>query len=343
MARKSNYIKSIYSYTKIADFVNCPYRYKLIYIDKIAREDNYFMKRGRDIHKLCEKLAFADSVEAVMDIMKEMPQEEVNKGVSYAEQYMGKKVLGTEIEGVYKLKRGYNLEYHIDVVSLSQDGVLRITDVKTGLLLPTRSELDDDIQLQIYAYIITQLLKDKYKEFMDNIKRIEIGWWLWDRGYGLWKEYITPEWDIEDRLINIIDEIKEAEKKNNFVKKANKYCSQCPVFYECTPQVIKETYGELKELADFYKKKAEKKKKEILAYMEKNGENVIVDNNYVYTIKQVDMTEIDKQDFYNKAIEKGIDIIPYLKPSGADLKQLGIEVNKNKIGTRTELKVKKTI
>jgi len=342
--------KNVYSYTTISDFLRCPYLFKHLYLDKGEAKSNVAMQRGREIHKLCEKLALVDDPEQVNEIMKGYDETDRDRAIRFAEYFIDKTIPqirtsdgnfnnGIELYDKIKIGRDY-LEIHIDNIHYTKDGTLRIMDIKTGKVVPSKNEIENDLQLQLYAFAVVKML-----QLSDTAvpPRIQVGLWLWEYGYNVFIDYEFPE-DMEDRIKKIIDKIKKAKKTGDFPKIANQFCSGCPVFHACYPQEIAETYQQCKELADFWAEKAKKKKIELINKMEVMGVDTLKEGDISYYLTKKVFKDIDIDDFISK-VGTDIDTLKhFLKPTKTALKKYGIkdvkEIEKSAV---VELRYKVTI
>ncbi|MCM8831077.1 MAG: PD-(D/E)XK nuclease family protein [Candidatus Omnitrophica bacterium] len=341
MKRETKYKENVFSYSSIQDFLNCPYLYKLIYVDKNERYETMALKRGIEIHKLCEKLCNIQDPSEVKKIMEGWDKTEIERAIKYAEYFIDKEIANIDgkkaIEFYKKIKigRGEYLEMHVDNIHFTQTGILRIMDIKTGGNIFTKEQLQNNLQLNLYAYIISNILPA-----ID----VEIGIWYWDAGYNSFVKY-NKDHDLINRLKYVINKIKETKKNGKWIKTANKYCSNCQEFSRCKPFCIEESYAYCKEMENFWHDKAEYKKIEMLNKMETIGLNKIQDEKFEYYLIEKKFTTIDKDDLLNKINDINI-LKEYFKPTKDDiysLKQKGIEVKEIPLKTTKELRYKKIL
>ena len=158
-------------------------------------------------------------------------------------------------------------------------------------------------------------------------------------------EYEFPE-DIKDRIVKVALEIKYAKKQKYFPRTANKFCPGCPMFNECHPVEIGETYKQCKALADLWTEKAKEKKAQVVNKMTTIGTDVLPDpaNNTTYYLKTKNFTDPDIEDLIT--VTKGdLNILKkWIKPTKDELKQAGYkDIKTLPQRTQVELHYKDTL
>jgi len=180
-----------YSHSKISTFEQCPFRFKLRYIDKIKPEIEKSIEAhlGTAVHDTLEwiyiqakkditttidqallfytetwKKGFSPSIEIVK---KEFTAEDYfNKGIQFLLNYHKKHFPfkdGTlDIEKYISINLGKNKEHQIRgfidrLVFNPETSAYEIHDYKTAKQLPTQKKMDKDRQLALYSIAIKEL------------------------------------------------------------------------------------------------------------------------------------------------------------------------------------------
>ena len=348
--REVMYNKSVVSYSALSDYLRCPKYFEYIYVQKKERSVNRALTRGLDLHGKAEKLCKTQDPEEVKAIMKGYTEVDIERAMRYAEYFIdkhipvmtgsdGKQQEGIEFYDKIKLSRGLYFEYHADNIHYCKDGTLRIMDVKTGMIVPSKDQLFDDIQLLCYTWAITENLR---LSGLVVPPRVQMGWWLWNYGYNIFVDYEFPA-DIKDRLVKVAMEVKNARKGGEYPRTANKFCPGCTMFAACNPVDVAESYRKTKELADFWKEKAEAKRIELLNKMDTIGADTLNDEaeKTTYYMSTKNFTSVDIDDLIeklNRDIEK---LKPFIKPTKEGLKKAGIEgIAETPSRTQVELRYK---
>jgi putative RecB family exonuclease len=267
-----------YSHSKVSTFENCPYQYKLRYIDKaepdIPETIELFM--GKRVHETLEKLykdkkfkklvSKATLIKFYKDnwdkqisddilVVKEgLTAENYKKmGIKFIEDYYDKykpfdqlTILGLETEDRMTLKDGSQWHVRIDKFACDDKRNYYVCDYKTNANMKDQEEADSDRQLAMYSIWV----KDKFKD----AKSVKLVWHM----LAFNKEAISERNDkqlkkLEDETINLIKKIERAEKEKDFpthITALCNYCgfkSQCPSFKHQIEIEAKEDIKEFKE------------------------------------------------------------------------------------------------
>ncbi len=191
---------TIYSYSRLGTYENCPLQYKLQYIDRITTEEEgieAFM--GSRVHETLEKL-YKELIHSKMNTVEELVEfynqqwdkewhEEVfiQKEDMSAEDYKktGERAireyyaryhpfdqsntLWTERFVNFDLgDENYKLRGYIDRLDKTKDNTLEIHDYKASGNLPTQDRLDEDRQLALYQIAV--------EEAFPGFEGIELVW-----------------------------------------------------------------------------------------------------------------------------------------------------------------------
>jgi len=252
------------SYSKFSMFLQCPRKYRLLYIDKAGMKPRGFFSIGTTIHNAleefyCFKPTFfrkEPSLKYLFELYDrkwisrgytnfEEEKKYYNDGKEWLKNYYNKFVKGKykmaeSVEEYFELPigNGYIMIGYIDRIQKNEDGTYEIFDYKTDPKLRTQQEVDEDLQLTIYYWA----LKQAKNITTDKLSLI----------FLRFNEIVTTKRTEEDvkKLINFVNEIaqtmwekqqelKDAREKglNNeneiFPPKINKYCSTCDYLIGC--------------------------------------------------------------------------------------------------------------
>ena len=181
---------AVYSHSKLSTFEQCPYKYKLRYIDKIKPdiEKSIEAHLGTAVHDTLEwvynsvkdenKIPTLDEVityysvkwqeefsEEILIVKKEMSAKYYfNKGVQFLLDYYSKHhpfkdgTIECEKRIMIELDENTKLQGFIDrLVHNIETGKYEIHDYKTANALPTQEKMDGDRQLALYSIAIKEL------------------------------------------------------------------------------------------------------------------------------------------------------------------------------------------
>jgi hypothetical protein len=170
------------SFSQINCF-SCPYKYKMIYIDKAIKKENQFMTLGRYVHlaiSIYTKDCIAHKVDSDFDLMEsaikkasleeKLADDQLIEAreilLNFAERNIDfDKIIDQEKEFTLELLDGGLVNGIIDKVISYQDQsgnrILGIQDYKNYFRNPTQTEVDNSLQLRIYRWAaLTELYKN---------------------------------------------------------------------------------------------------------------------------------------------------------------------------------------
>ncbi|MHC4558359.1 MAG: RecB family exonuclease [Planctomycetota bacterium] len=222
------------SYTRIATYNSCPQRFKLIYMDKNAGdEDRYWYKGGTAFHEFMEYYfkQYIGSVIGSLDynefikgrqwyfneVWDEKSKKRRRKMVRFTCRTFPKNVEIVAVEKKLSFKAN-NIRFFgiVDLVLKYPDGTIEIVDFKTGLRLPIRE------QLESYSIPFTQ-----YQDF----SKIDFRVICPDRqSHYRWS--LNRE-EVAERRKHILDIVNTIMNDNEFAPTINSACSRCSVRYAC--------------------------------------------------------------------------------------------------------------
>ena len=264
-----------YSYSQLSTYVNCPQRYKLLYIDKIKKtNESVEAFIGKIAHEVLEWLykknksdltyvAFDQIINKYNQIWKERIHKKIflawikikfkrnkrlynlnwfkNKGLECLRQYYnhnGPNFSEVNILGIEKQINTKIGEYYFRgyIDRLDESkGNIIINDYKTGKV-KTKKQLLSDLQLIIYLLAV----KEKYVD-----KDIKLRWYFLDKNYTVVEvdyKNINKESRLKkfkNTIINISNDIKQSTINDNFPSKESTLCEWCYLWKECSTKVGK--------------------------------------------------------------------------------------------------------
>jgi len=172
-----------YSHSRLSTYENCPYQFKLTYIDRIKRErEGIEAFLGNRVHETLKKCyddirrTKLDTIDELFSYYENLWQKNwhddivINRQDLTAEHYrnLGRKMLetyyqryapfsvdvtiGTELMLNFALneKKKYRLTGLVDRLARAPDGIIWIHDYKTSAYLPSQEEADRERQLALY-------------------------------------------------------------------------------------------------------------------------------------------------------------------------------------------------
>ncbi len=246
---------TIYSYSRLGTYENCPLQYKLHYIDKITTEEEgieAFM--GSRIHETLEKLykdlilSKMNTIEELIEYYNELWDKEwhdevfISKEDKTAEDYKKtgerairdyyaryhpfdqNKTLWTERFVSFDLgDENYKLRGYLDRLDKTPADTLEIHDYKGSGNLPTQAKLDMDRQLALYQLAV----QDAFPDF----ESIELVW-----HYVLFDTELRSrrtEEQLEELKAEYRALIDEVEAEEEFAPKESALCDWCGYWEYC--------------------------------------------------------------------------------------------------------------
>lgn len=309
-----------YSHSKISTFENCPYQYKLAYIEKpeieVAETIETFL--GKKVHETLEKLykdkkfkkkiskaillkfyrdkwnkEFSDNI---LVVKKELNAETYRRmGIKFISDYYDRMkpfeqltILGLETQDRVTLPDGNQWHVRIDKFACDEDDNYYVCDYKTNSSMKTQEEADSDRQLAMYSIWV----KDKFKD----VKSVKLVWHM----LAFNKDVISERTDeqlkkLQEEIMQIIKRIQEAEKKDDFPTNVSALCNYC----------------KYKSLCPAFRHLAEIETKEIKKFKEDEGVKFVDEFAEVrLKKKEIEQKEEElKNNLVEFAKQKGIEII----------------------------------
>lgn len=266
-----------YSHSKISTFENCPYQYKLRYIDKIKPEIQNTIEAfmGDMVHQTLEKLykdlkfQKLNSKDEILDFFNKLWNKEYSSDILIAKaeqgltaqnyKLMGEKfitdyyekykpfnqltILGLETQDKMTLPDGNQWHVRIDKFACDNENNYYVCDYKTNSRMKDQEEADSDRQLAMYSFWV----KDKFKD----AKSVKLLWHM----LAFNKEITSERTEEQLRKLqqNVCNKIKEIENAKDFPRYITALCNYCgyqetcPSFKHQTELEAKESIKEFKE------------------------------------------------------------------------------------------------
>ncbi len=239
----------LYSYTRLATYKQCPYRFKLKYIDKLPETKTIEQFMGSCVHRVLERLyknvisAKLIPLEKILEYYHKRWARKWDDSIKFVKKDLTKgdyRALGEKcIEDYYKSyypfnqsrtihveKRvsfaldnegRYKIVGFIDRLAIAPDGAYEIHDYKTSGNLPTQKDKDEDKQLALYQIGVRDMWRD-----VNSIK------YIWH--YLIFNKEIASsrtDRDIEKLRAEKIALINEIESASEFPPRESSLCNWC--------------------------------------------------------------------------------------------------------------------
>lgn len=240
-----------YSHSKLSTFENCPYQYKLKYIDKIKVDMPNTIESfmGSRVHETLEqlykdkkfqkeiskssllefyeklwKLKYTDDI-LIVKANQGLTAENYKKmGTKFISDYYDKyepfeqlTILGLETTDRMLLPDGNQWHVRIDKLACDNEGNYFVCDYKTNSRMKTQQEADADRQLALYSIWV----KDKFKD----VKSVKLVWHMLAFNKNVSSERSDEE--LEKLEKNVCNEIKKIESATEFPRRQTGLCNYC--------------------------------------------------------------------------------------------------------------------
>jgi putative RecB family exonuclease len=241
----------VYSHSRISCFGQCPFRFRLKYIDKVRPEIEQTIEAfmGSLVHKVLEKLyrdlrfKKLNTIQSLLRFYNEQwrknwspaillvrkeytPENYRQMGEEYIRNYYSRhhpfdqtRTVGLEQRLMIDLNGDgkFRMQGYMDRLALSRDGVYEIHDYKTNASLPLKQYLEEDRQLALYAIAV--------KESYPNAEEIRLVWHFLSFNQDVMMK--KTEEELERLRRETIETIKEIESTRNFPTRTSVLCSWC--------------------------------------------------------------------------------------------------------------------
>ena len=225
------------SKSKINAYLQCPRKFRYVYVNKIETEENEHFKKGKDIHNIAEdfiniwkKDNSIDFLETLYELESKYEDDYKDHCQNLAEFFKekltceGYEVFSTE---EYIISEKYNFSGKSDLV-LEKDGKLTVIDYKTG-----KSSSVRDYVTELCYY--KMLVEDKYSKTVEYAAIF----FTKDEGYSELMftdaEYSAVNCSITEynNKIELIEEVREKIEAGEFPPKRQYLCKSCDFKDHC--------------------------------------------------------------------------------------------------------------
>jgi len=248
----------LYSHSRLGTYENCPFQYKLRYVDKVkpilGNTIESFM--GSMVHDALEwlyKLARDSNIvskEALINkydelwiekwkddiriVKKELTADNFKEtGKNCLEMYYERYhpfdqaiTIGLEERMIIKLPEDKKMQGYIDRLDKIADGHFSVHDYKTSSRVPPQAKADQDRQLGLYALAVHQ----KYPD----IKKIDLVWHYVRFDEEVRSSRTEQQLDIMvENTVNLIKDVETATDLKNFPTKTSILCNWCEFKAQC--------------------------------------------------------------------------------------------------------------
>jgi putative RecB family exonuclease len=241
-----------YSQSKLSTYENCPYQYKLRYIDRVEVEipTTIEMFLGDLVHRTMEKLykdlqyQKINSKEELLAFYRDLWEKEYSEDILivkkeyHPENYkkMGEKfisgyhdsycpfddmtVIGLETQDMLLLPDGNYWNIRIDKLGFDEENNYYVCDYKTNSRMMMQEAADSDRQLAMYSVWV----RDKFKD----AKKVFLKWHM----LAFNKEIVSERTDeqlnrLQKNVMAKIQGIQEATEQDNFPRITSGLCNYC--------------------------------------------------------------------------------------------------------------------
>ncbi len=260
-----------YSHSRISTFEQCPYKYKLQYIDRVKVDVPTTIEAfmGDLVHQTLEKLygdlkfQKTNTKEELLKFYNDLWEKEYTEDILIAKseytannyKQMGEKyisdyydtynpfddmtIIGLETQDRMMLPDGNQWHVRIDKLGFNGDTYF-VADYKTNSRMKDQEEADSDRQLAMYSIWV----KEKFKD----AKKVVLKWYM----LAFNKEVTSERNDEELQKLQqeIVDRIKEVESATEYPLNQTALCNYC-VFQQMCPSFKHEAELEEKSPKEF--------------------------------------------------------------------------------------------
>jgi RecB family exonuclease len=225
----------VWSFSRLNSFIQCPYQFKLQYIDEVKGIQNFFAEYGSFCHEILEK--YCKNELSIFELVNEyenkywqsinfkappnkyvdLNQNYYNQGLEYFENFEvfeDYKILAVEKEVSFEIDK-YKFKGYIDLLLEDKNGSLHIADHKSSDPKSKKSEKAQEYFKQMYFYSIPI-----FNEYGKYPIKLHIN------------AFRKQQWFTEDFNINKVDEVKSwALETINKINKEIKYLPKSDRFF----------------------------------------------------------------------------------------------------------------
>jgi hypothetical protein len=231
-----------WSYSRLNSFDDCPYAWKLNYIEENRGQDGFFGQFGSFCHYLLEKFAknelsmfelsqvyedeYAKHItyKAPPNKYVDLGQKYYNVGKEYFDNFTGfgeYEVIDVERKVQFMIDK-YKITGYIDLIVKNKDGEIEIVDHKSKDLkarttrkTPTKSDVElDHYLMQLYLYSIPVYESEGKYPTKLNFNAFRNGTWI-QEDFKLEKLEETKQW--------VVDTINKIKSEDKFLPKSEQF------------------------------------------------------------------------------------------------------------------------
>ena len=255
-----------YSHSKIVSFEQCPYQFKLRYIDKLKPEvpENIEGFMGRMVHEALEELYKRKELKEIsaQDIIEfyntawrgnYTPQILLNNGFKSVDDYrfVGERfirdyfekyypfnqheILGLETDDIMILPDGNEWYVRIDRFARDQEGNYYVCDYKTSSRMKEKWEIEEDKQLAMYSIWVRRNFPD--------VKSVKLVWNMLAFNSEIVSERSDEE--LNSLMEEMMIKIAKIENAKEYPAKVSKLCYYCGYQKQCQYFIEAKRKGEI--------------------------------------------------------------------------------------------------
>ncbi len=365
MERYLDSYMEVYSHSRLKTFEQCKLKYKYQYIDRIRTGKTTieaFM--GDMVHQVLEKLykdikyqkkpelkellsfynkLWQDNWEDTITVVKDYTPENYRKmGEKFVTDFFnGKKpfdrakTLGLETTSVVEIAPDIGYHIRIDRLALNGD-VYEVHDYKTSNSLPTKKDLEEDMQLAMYTYGLKKLYP---------VKKAKQIWHYLAFDQDVYTEKTEDEiLQVKEKVLETIDKINECQ---DYPAQASALCSWCE-YREMCPKFrhlyqeesvqeggteLVDKYAEIKEKLSSLEEEKEQIKQKLIKYSKQHDLKNVYGTNHRASIYCYERMSFPRKNdprrsaFFETLRKVGL----WEELEIADVYELTKRINKNKI------------
>jgi len=334
-----------YSYSRLNLFESCALAFKAKYVDKIPEAEGDALKFGGLVHRIiaaytkhCLECGVQTDITEMPNIVQQCFYEKpagldssrygdvLNLAQYFADTHQAglQTLVGCEewvqawLANKKHLFRGI-----VDRLDINGD-MATITDYKTDFQLRPDSEVANDFQLAVYAWLVSR----EYPQVERFVVQLDFVRYNVQRGTTIEKQQLAQ---VEKQVLGLIGQVEKAIASGKFPAKPGQFCGWCGYSLQCP--AVKDIPADVKPIAGLEdaRKVAEELavlerqvavRKEVLKAWCKEAGPVEV-NGLTWGFQRVGGMAIENIDEFVRLMnESGLDPRPYLSTNGTKLKKL---------------------
>ncbi|MBI4836089.1 MAG: PD-(D/E)XK nuclease family protein [Candidatus Abawacabacteria bacterium] len=256
------------SYSALQTFRTCPLQYKYAYLDKFPGEQTASMHFGTLLHQVMEELYATNllpvSKDELINIISNkwrgdlyqsdqfQAEQDFKEAIAIASREWEKRqspiahhTIGLEKPFIFKVIDDFLVRGRIDRVDKVDNETLEIIDYKTGRMVPSQGELENNLQLAVY-YVALRAL-------WPNMKKVKLTLYYLRPDMAVSFE---PGLDFEQMSLDKLKTVIASIKQSDFGPTVGSHCQRCS--YRSVCPMMKHKYAKPeavqagKTLADTY-------------------------------------------------------------------------------------------